>query len=125
MFCNNEYINRIFVSFNFFRYLSLTILSWLFPRISLRNKNDAGIKISFSGVCSGGLCEEGSYLTDNSGKSLPVPRGWQNPSCFQCKYWLTGSDFLLGQQLEFNQLTEALHNKAKDLESLRKEWFYK
>lgn len=89
--------------------------SWL-------NKNDAGIKISFSGVCSGGLCEEGSFLTDTSGKSLPVPRGWRNPSCFQCKYWLTGSDFLLGQQLEFNQLTEDLHNKAKELESLRKEF---
>ena len=88
--------------------------SWL-------NKNDAGVKISFSGVCSGGLCEEGSFLTGQNNQSLPVPRGWRNPSCFQCKFWLTGPDFLLGQQLEFNQLTDELHEKSKHLESLRKE----
>ncbi|MCZ8294468.1 MAG: VPA1269 family protein [Hylemonella sp.] len=75
------------------------------------------IQVRHSGICPGTRCEEGG-LTDK-GRIEPVPVGDRGPSCPQCRFWLTGPAFLIGQVIEGNQLIMKIRNKVASLASSR------
>lgn len=70
-----------------------------------------------SGICPGACCDEGGL--DDNGRSIPVPVGDRGPSCPQCRFWLTGPAFLLGQTIEGNQLILKIRNKVAGLAVVR------
>ncbi len=70
-----------------------------------------------SGICPGASCDEGGL--DDSGRAIPVPVGDRGPSCPQCRFWLTGPAFLLGQAIEGNQLIFKIRNKVAGLAVVR------
>lgn len=70
-----------------------------------------------AGICPGARCEEGSL--DEHGRACPVPAGDRGPSCPQCRFWLTGPAFLLGQVIEGNQLILKIRKKVHGLTTLR------
>ena len=80
-------------------------------------KNGGLLQFRMSGICPGTRCEEGG-LTAN-GRIAAVPVGDRGPSCPQCRFWLTGPAFLLGQTIEGNQLILKIRNKVQSLDSLR------
>lgn len=76
------------------------------------------IQVRQSGICPGTRCEEGGI--DEKGRSgIPVPVGDRGPSCPQCRFFLTGPAFLLGQAIEGNQLILKIRNKVGALAKLR------
>lgn len=75
------------------------------------------LHVRHSGICPGTRCEEGG-LTGN-GRIEPVPVGDRGPSCPQCRFWLTGPAFLLGQVIEGNQLIMKIRSKVASLASCR------
>lgn len=81
-------------------------------------RDNAGLlQFRMAGICPGTRCEEGG-LTPN-GRIAPVPVGDRGPSCPQCRFWLTGPAFLLGQCIEGNQLIAKIHKKVRSLDTLR------
>jgi len=70
-----------------------------------------------SGICPGTRCSEGAL--DEHGRPKPVPTGDRGPSCPQCRFWLTGPAFLLGQTIEGNQLIYKIRDKTSALSTLR------
>lgn len=76
------------------------------------------VHVRHSGICPGTRCEEGG-LTGN-GRIEPVPVGDRGPSCPQCRFWLTGPAFLLGQVIEGNQLIMKIRAKVASLATCRK-----
>ncbi|MBV5285935.1 MAG: hypothetical protein JZU45_07620 [Methyloversatilis discipulorum] len=80
--------------------------------------DNAGLlQFRLGGICPGTRCEEGG-LTSN-GRIAPVPVGDRGPSCPQCRFWLTGPAFLLGQCIEGNQLILKIRKKIQALDALR------
>ncbi|MEZ7189436.1 VPA1269 family protein [Pseudoalteromonas sp. DY56-GL22] len=82
-------------------------------------KKNAGIlSIKLSGICPGTSCEEGGF--DPHKKSgIPVPVGDRGPSCPQCRFWITGPMFLLGQVVEGNQLIRKIKKKVAAIDKIR------
>ena len=80
-------------------------------------ENAGLLQFRLGGICPGTRCEEGG-LTDN-GRIAPVPVGDRGPSCPQCRFWLTGPAFLLGQCIEGNQLILKIRKKIQGLDKLR------
>lgn len=82
-------------------------------------EKNAGIaSVKLSGICPGTSCEEGGY--DFTGKAaIPVPAGDRGPSCPQCRFWLTGPMFLLGQVIEGNQLIRKIKKKVSSIDKIR------
>lgn len=74
-------------------------------------------QVRHSGICPGTRCEEGGL--DDTGRKQPVPVGDRGPSCPQCRFWLTGPAFLLGQAIEGNQLILKIRNKVQALAKAR------
>jgi hypothetical protein len=74
-------------------------------------------QVRHSGICPGTRCEEGGL--DDQGRKQPVPVGDRGPSCPQCRFWLTGPAFLLGQAIEGNQLILKIRNKVQSLAKVR------
>jgi hypothetical protein len=70
-----------------------------------------------SGICPATRCEEGAL--DDKGRPTHVPMGDRGPSCPQCRFWLTGPAFLLGQVIEGNQLIRKIRIKVQALSKLR------
>lgn len=89
----------------------------LYTGFDALQENVGLIHVRHSGICPGTRCEEGG-LTDN-GRIAPVPVGDRGPSCPQCRFWLTGPAFLLGQAIEGNQLIMKIRSKAASLASCR------
>ncbi|MFN5191037.1 MAG: VPA1269 family protein [Burkholderiales bacterium] len=82
-------------------------------------KDNVGlIQVQQSGICPGTRCEEGG-LSDK-GRIEPVPVGDRGPSCPQCRFWLTGPAFLLGQVIEGNNLIMKVRSKVASLADSRK-----
>ena len=79
--------------------------------------NTGLVQIRHSGICPGTRCEEGG-LSD-MGRIVPVPVGDRGPSCPQCRFWLTGPAFLLGQVIEGNQLIMKIRSKVASLAACR------
>ena len=79
--------------------------------------NKGLVLIRQAGICPGGRCDEGGL--DSSKRAAPVPHGDRGPSCPQCRFWLTGPAFLLGQVIEGNQLILKVRNKVQSLAALR------
>lgn len=75
------------------------------------------IQVRHSGICPGTRCEDGG-LTEN-GRIKPVPVGDRGPSCPQCRFWMTGPAFLLGQVIEGNQLIMKIRSKVASLATSR------
>jgi Putative phage integrase len=75
------------------------------------------IQVRHSGICPGTRCEDGG-LTEN-GRIKPVPVGDRGPSCPQCRFWMTGPAFLLGQVIEGNQLILKIRSKVASLATSR------
>lgn len=71
------------------------------------------VQMRQAGICPGTRCEEGG-LTD-TGRIAPVPVGDRGPSCPQCRFFLTGPAFLLGQAIEGNQLILKIRAKVAAL----------
>lgn len=80
-------------------------------------ENAGLLQFRLGGICPGTRCEEGG-LTSN-GRIAPVPVGDRGPSCPQCRFWLTGPAFLLGQCIEGNQLILKIRKKIQALDALR------
>lgn len=81
--------------------------------------NNAGIvSIRLSGICPGGSCEEGG-LDPYKERGVPVPVGDRGPSCPQCRFWITGPMFLLGQVIEGNQLIRKIKKKVAAIDKIR------
>ncbi|QKO22574.1 VPA1269 family protein [Rhodoferax sp. BAB1] len=80
-------------------------------------ENAGLLQFRLGGICPGTRCEEGG-LTSN-GRIAPVPVGDRGPSCPQCRFWLTGPAFLLGQCIEGNQLILKIRQKIQALDVLR------
>lgn len=74
-------------------------------------------QVRLAGICPGTRCEEGG-LTEN-GRATSVPAGDRGPSCPQCRFFLTGPAFLLGQVIEGNQLIWKIRKKVQGLERAR------
>lgn len=70
-----------------------------------------------AGICPGTQCSEGGL--DEVQRAIPVPIGDRGPSCPQCRFFLTGPAFLLGQAIEGNQLILKIRNKIQGLAELR------
>jgi len=82
-------------------------------------KNNAGIaSVKLSGICPGGSCEEGGIDLYRD-RSTPVPAGDRGPSCPQCRFWITGPMFLLGQVIEGNQLIRKIKKKVAAIDIIR------
>lgn len=81
-------------------------------------KNSGIISIKLSGICPGGSCEEGG-LDPYRDRSAPVPVGDRGPSCPQCRFWITGPMFLLGQAMEGNQLIRKIKKKVSAIDNIR------
>ena len=80
--------------------------------------DNAGLlQFRMAGICPGTRCEEGGLTTN--GRIAAVPVGDRGPSCPQCRFWLTGPAFLLGQCIEGNQLIVKIRKKVQSLDSLR------
>ena len=80
--------------------------------------DNAGLlQFRLGGICPGTRCEEGG-ITGN-GRIAAVPVGDRGPSCPQCRFWLTGPAFLLGQCIEGNQLILKIRKKIQGLDKLR------
>ena len=79
--------------------------------------NKGLVLIRQSGICPGTRCEEGAI--SEQGRAIPVPTGDRGPSCPQCRFWLTGPAFLLGQAIEGNQLIFKIRNMIQNLKLLR------
>jgi hypothetical protein len=75
------------------------------------------IQVRHSGICPGTRCEEGGL--SEQGRIEPVPVGDRGPSCPQCRFWLTGPAFLIGQVIEGNQLIMKIRSKVASLASSR------
>jgi hypothetical protein len=75
------------------------------------------VHVRHSGICPGTRCEEGGLTT--YGRIDPVPVGDRGPSCPQCRFWLTGPAFLLGQAIEGNQLIMKIRSKVTSLATSR------
>lgn len=69
------------------------------------------------GICPGTRCEEGAL--DDKGRIIPVPMGDRGPSCPQCRFFLSGAPFLLGQVIEGNKLIFKIRKKVLSLVTLR------
>ncbi|MCR9338286.1 VPA1269 family protein [Vibrio alginolyticus] len=82
-------------------------------------KKNAGIvSIKLSGICPGASCEEGG-LDPYKKTGVPVPVGDRGPSCPQCRFWITGPMFLLGQVVEGNQLIRKIKKKVIAIDKIR------
>lgn len=81
-------------------------------------KNSGIISIKLSGICPGGSCEEGG-LDPHRDRAAPVPAGDRGPSCPQCRFWITGPMFLLGQVIEGNQLIRKIKKKVSAIDKIR------
>lgn len=82
-------------------------------------KKNAGIvSIKLSGICPGASCEEGG-LDPYKKYGVPVPVGDRGPSCPQCRFWITGPMFLLGQVVEGNQLIRKIKKKVTAIDKIR------
>ena len=73
--------------------------------------------VRLSGICPGTRCNEGAL--DDRQRAIPVPAGDRGPSCPQCRFWLTGPAFLLGQTIEGNQLIFKIREKTAALNDVR------
>ncbi len=82
------------------------------------NENKGLILVRQAGICPGASCDEGG-LDELRSRAAPTPPGDRGPSCPQCRFWLTGPAFLLGQTIEGNQLILKIRNKVKGLEGIR------
>lgn len=81
-------------------------------------RENAGLlQFRLAGICPGTRCEEGG-ITSN-GRITAVPVGDRGPSCPQCRFFLTGPAFLLGQCIEGNQLILKIRKKVQALDALR------
>jgi hypothetical protein len=81
-------------------------------------KDNTGLlQFRLAGICPGTRCEEGG-ITSN-GRITAVPVGDRGPSCPQCRFFLTGPAFLLGQCIEGNQLILKIRKKVQALDALR------
>lgn len=89
----------------------------LYTGFDALQENIGLVHVRHSGICPGTRCEEGG-LTSN-GRIEPVPVGDRGPSCPQCRFWLTGPAFLLGQVIEGNQLIKKIRSKVASLASCR------
>lgn len=79
-------------------------------------KSNQGVAtVSHSGICPGANCDEGGPLLE--GKTTPVPGGPGN--CGQCRFWITGPAFLVGQVMEANSLMYHIRDKAEELKAIR------
>ncbi len=76
------------------------------------------ILIKLSGICPGASCEEGG-IDPYKDRPAPVPVGDRGPSCPQCRFWLTGPMFLLGQVIEGNQLIRKIKKKVSAIDLIR------
>lgn len=81
------------------------------------SENAGLLQFRLAGICPGTRCEEGG-ITSN-GRIAAVPVGDRGPSCPQCRFFLTGPAFLLGQCIEGNQLILKIRKKIQALDSLR------
>lgn len=80
-------------------------------------ENAGLLQFRLAGICPGTRCEEGG-ITSN-GRIAAVPVGDRGPSCPQCRFFLTGPAFLLGQCIEGNQLILKIRKKVQALDTLR------
>lgn len=80
-------------------------------------ENAGLLQFRLAGICPGTRCEEGG-ITSN-GRITAVPVGDRGPSCPQCRFFLTGPAFLLGQCIEGNQLILKIRKKIQALDTLR------
>ncbi len=80
-------------------------------------ENAGLLQFRLGGICPGTRCEEGGITTN--GRITAVPVGDRGPSCPQCRFWLTGPAFLLGQCIEGNQLILKIRKKIQGLDKLR------
>lgn len=80
-------------------------------------ENTGLLQFRLAGICPGTRCEEGG-ITSN-GRITAVPVGDRGPSCPQCRFFLTGPAFLLGQCIEGNQLILKIRRKVQALDALR------
>jgi hypothetical protein len=81
------------------------------------SENAGLLQFRLAGICPGTRCEEGG-ITSN-GRITAVPVGDRGPSCPQCRFFLTGPAFLLGQCIEGNQLILKIRKKVQALDTLR------
>jgi Putative phage integrase len=89
----------------------------LYTGFDALEENAGLIQIRQAGICPGTRCEDGGM--SEGGKTVPVPAGDRGPSCPQCRFFLTGPAFLLGQAIEGNQLILKIRNKVAALAKLR------
>jgi len=79
--------------------------------------NSGVATVSHSGICPGANCDEGGPIVDE--KATPVPGGMGN--CGQCRFWITGPAFLVGQVMEANSLMYHIKNKAAEIKEIRRQ----
>lgn len=89
----------------------------LYTGFDALTENKGLILFRQSGICPGTQCSEGGL--DDTQRPIPVPVGDRGPSCPQCRFWLTGPAFLLGQVIEGNQLILKIRRKIQGLAALR------
>jgi hypothetical protein len=97
--------------------LSNPTFEGLYTGFDALEENVGLVQVRQSGICPGTRCEEGG-LSDTS-RMMPVPVGDRGPSCPQCRFWLTGPAFLLGQTIEGNQLILKIRQKVAALAKVR------
>lgn len=87
----------------------------------LIKSNQGFLSIGISGICPYKRCEEGGELIPGQGKHKPVPMGASGPNCFQCRFFVTGPKFLMGQMIEGNMLIRNIQKKVQFLDNLKEQ----
>lgn len=93
-------------------------LSGSYTPYDVLEKNSGIVSIKLSGICPGASCEEGGF-DQYRDRFAPVPVGDRGPSCPQCRFWITGPMFLLGQVIEGNQLIRKIKTKINAVDKIR------
>lgn len=83
------------------------------------NDNAGLVQVREDGICPGSRCEEGGL--DERKRIVPVPIGDRGPSCPQCRFYLTGPAFLLGQTIRGNDLILKIRNKVSSIAKSRQQ----
>lgn len=97
--------------------LSNPAFAGLYTGFDALEENVGLVQFRQAGICPGTRCEEGGL--SETGRQQPVPVGDRGPSCPQCRFWLTGPAFLLGQAIEGNQLILKIRKKVASLAKVR------
>lgn len=88
---------------------------------NLLANNSGLLSIGISGICPLKRCDIGGEEIKGQKQYKPVPMGANGPNCFQCRFFVTGPKFLVGQMIEGNLLIRNIQKKVQFIDELKEQ----